>query len=141
MMKLAMVSDVFNEGLDLTDLYKALKSSEMTPEKRVSSLLYDLMLPPSYKGYKYLKDAILMLADDNCECTSFTKNIYPVIAEKYDSTSQNIEKNIRSAVNKIYEVNSSEELENTLGKSPIIYEKPSNVKFITFCAEKLRLER
>lgn len=140
-MKLAMVSDVFNEGLDLTDLYKAIKGSEMTPEKKVSKLLYDLMLPPSYKGYRYMKDAILMLCDDDYVCTSFTKNIYPVIAEKYASTSQNIEKNIRSAVNKIYAVNSREDLEKTLGKSPIIYDKPSNVKFITFCAEKLRLER
>lgn len=140
-MKLAMVSDVFNEGLDLTDLYKAIKGSEMTPEKKVSKLLYNLMLPPSYKGYRYMKDAILMLCDDNYVCTSFTKNIYPVIAEKYGSTSQNIEKNIRSAVNKIYAVNSREDLEKTLGKSPIIYDKPSNVKFITFCAEKLRLER
>ena len=140
-MKLAMVSDVFNEGLDLTDLYKAIKGSEMTPEKKVSKLLYDLMLPPSYKGYRYMKDAILMLCDDNYVCTSFTKNIYPVIAEKYGSTSQNIEKNIRSAVNKIYAVNSREDLEKTLGKSPIIYDKPSNVKFVTFCAEKLRLER
>ena len=34
-----------------------------------------------------------------------------------------------------------EDLEKTLGKSPIIFEKPSNVKFITFCAEKLRLAR
>ena len=140
-MKLAMVSDVFNEGLDLTDLYKAIKGSEMTPENKVSKLLYNLMLPPSYKGYRYMKDAILMLCDDNYVCTSFTKNIYPVIAEKYSSTSQNIEKNIRSAVNKIYAVNSREDLEKTLGKSPIIYDKPSNVKFITFCAEKLRLER
>ena len=140
-MKLAMVSDVFNEGLDLTDLYKAIKGSEMTPEKKVSKLLYDLMLPPSYKGYRYMKDAILMLCDDDYVCTSFTKNIYPVIAEKYGSTSQNIEKNIRSAVNKIYAVNSREDLEKTLGKSPIIYDKPSNAKFITFCAEKLRLER
>ena len=136
-----MVSDVFNEGLDLTDLYKAIKGSEMTPEKKVSKLLYDLMLPPSYKGYRYMKDAILMLCDDDYVCTSFTKNIYPVIAEKYGSTSQNIEKNIRSAVNKIYAVNSREDLEKALGKSPIIYDKPSNVKFITFCAEKLRLER
>lgn len=122
-MKLAMVSDVFNEGLDLTDLYKAIKGSEMTPEKKVSKLLYDLMLPPSYKGYRYMKDAILMLCDDDCVCTSFTKNIYPVIAEKYGSTSQNIEKNIRSAVNKIYAVNSREDLEKALGKSPIIYDK------------------
>ena len=136
-----MLSDVFNEDIDISDLYKALKSNEMTNEKRASVLLYNLMLPPSYKGYKYLKDAILMLCDDNCDCTSFTKNIYPVIAGKYETTSQNIEKNIRSAVNRIYEVNAKEDLEKVLGKSPIIFEKPSNVKFITFCAEKLRLER
>lgn len=140
-MKLAMLSDVFNEEIDLSDLYKAIKTNEMTAEKRASVLLYDLMLPPSYRCYKYLKDAILMLCDDNYECNSFNKNIYPVIAEKYGSTSQNIERNIRSAVNKIYEVNSKDDLEKVLGKSPIIFEKPSNVKFITYCAEKLRLER
>ena len=38
-MKLAMVSDVFNEDIDLSDLYKAFKNSEMTEERRVSVLL------------------------------------------------------------------------------------------------------
>ena len=136
-----MLPGEMSVDIDLADLYKAIKTNEMTVEKKASVLLYDLMLPPNYKGYKYLKDAILMLCDENYECNSFTKNIYPVIAEKYGSTSQNIEKNIRSAVMKIYEVNSKEDLEKVLGKSPIIFEKPSNVKFITFCAEKLRLER
>ena len=49
-MKLAMLSDVFNEDIDLADLYKAIKTNEMTVEKKASVLLYDLMLPPNYKG-------------------------------------------------------------------------------------------
>ena len=140
-MKLAMVSDIFNEDIDISDLYKVYKDKEMSIEKRTSNLLYDLMLPPSYKGYKYLREAILILCDENNESTSFAKYIYPFIAEKFSTTPQNIEKNIRFAVKKIYEVNSTEDLEKRLGKSPIVYGKPSNVKFINFCAEKLRLER
>ena len=36
-MKLAMLSDVFNEDIDISDLYKALKSNEMTNEKRANT--------------------------------------------------------------------------------------------------------
>ena len=140
-MQIAMLSDIFKENIELSDLYKACKKEELTNEKKVSGLLYDLMLSPSYKGYKYLKEAILIICDDDVHCTSFTKNVYPVIAEKFSTTPQNIEKNIRFAINKIYELNSEEDMEKHLGKSSIVDSKPSNVKFVTLCAEKLRLER
>ncbi len=141
-MKIAMLSDIFRDDLELSDLYKLYKEDEDMPlDKRAANLLYDLTLPPNYKGYKYLKEAITMLCEDNTDYNSFTKQLYPALAEKFDTTPQNIEKNIRFAIRKIYEFNSPEDLERHLGRSPIVYSKPSNVKFITYCAEKLRLER
>ena len=104
-------------------------------------LLYDLALAPSYKGYKYLKAAITMLCDNELDYESITKDLYPAVAKKFDTTSQNVEKNIRFAIRKIYEFNTPENLEELLGRSPAMSSKPSNVKFIACCAEKIRLER
>ncbi len=141
-MRLAMLSDVFGDDLQLSDLYKAYKDDELTTERRASNLLYDLMLPPNYKGYKYLKEAIIMLCDDvNAELGSFNKYIYPTIATKFNTTPKNVERNIRFAVSKIYAINSEDELKDKLGISPDVIRKLTNVKFIAFCAEKLRLER
>ena len=141
-MKIAMLSDIFKDDIELSDLYKLYKGDEEEPaEKKAANLLYDLTLPPSYKGYKYLKEAITILCEDNVNYNSFVKQLYPKIAAKFETTPQNIEKNIRFAIKKIYEYNTPEDLERHLGRSPIIYSKPSNVKFITYCAEKLKLER
>ena len=142
-MKLAMLSDLLRDDIQLSDLYRIYKEEEeaVPLEKKVSLLLYDLALPSSYKGYKYLKEAILMLCEDDINYKIFTKTIYPSIAKKHNTTPQNIEKNIRFAIKKIYASNTPEELESHLGKSAVIYANPTNVKFITFCAEKLRLER
>ena len=82
-----------------------------------------------------------MLCDDDINYKTFTKNIYKSIAEKHSTTPKNIEKNIRFAIKKVYETNTPEELECHLGKTAIASTNPSNVKFITTCAEKLRLER
>lgn len=141
-MRLAMLSDVFGDDVKMSDLYKAYKEDELTIEKKASNLLYDLMLPPNYKGYKYLREAIIMLCEDvNADIGSFNKYIYPVIAKKYNTTPKNIERNIRFAIDKICSFNTSEDLKQKLGVSPEVLSKPTNVKFIAFCAEKLRLER
>ncbi len=145
-MKLSMLSDILNSDVQLSDLYKLYKEEEeakeeITTEKKVSKLLYDLALAPSYKGYKYLKDAITMLCDNELDYESITKDLYPAVAKKFDTTSQNVEKNIRFAIRKIYEFNTPENLEELLGRSPAMSSKPSNVKFIACCAEKIRLER
>ena len=144
-MKLAKLSDFFRDDLELSDLYELYKEEEkeeaMPPEMKAATLLYDLTLSPSYKGYKYLKEAIAMLCEGNKSYSSFTKQLYPALAAKFNTTAQNIEKNIRFAIKKIYEANTPEDLERNLGRSPIVYSKPTNVKFITYCAEKLRLER
>ncbi|MBR6472109.1 MAG: sporulation initiation factor Spo0A C-terminal domain-containing protein [Firmicutes bacterium] len=146
-MKISELTGLLREDIQFEDLYRLYRdeeeerNAEITPEKKVARLLYELTLSPSYKGYKYLKEAILMLCDEDISYNSFTKNIYPLIAEKHNTTAQNIEKNIRFAIRKIYDSNTPEELEKYLGKTSIIYTNPSNVKFITYCAEKLRLER
>ena len=145
-MKLSMLSDLLRDDITLSDLYRIYKEAEeeeeeVPLEKKVSLLLYDLALPSSYKGYTYLKEAIIMLCDDDINYKAFTKSIYPSIAVKHNSTPQNIEKNIRFAIKKIYESNTPEELERHLGKTAIASTNPTNVKFITTCAEKLRLER
>lgn len=145
-MKLSMLSDILNSDVQLSDLYKLYKEEEeakeeISTEKKVSKLLYDLALAPSYKGYKYLKDAITMLCDNELDYESITKDLYPAVAKKFDTTSQNVEKNIRFAIRKIYEFNTPENLEELLGRSPAMSSKPSNVKFIACCAEKIRLER
>ena len=145
-MKLAMLSDLLNSDIQLSDLYKLYNKEEenqeeISVEKQVSKLLYDLALAPSYKGYKYLKEAVTMLCEDSMDYDSITKDLYPAVAAKFETTAQNVEKNIRFAIRKIYEFNTPENLERLLGRSPALSSKPSNVKFIACCAEKIRLER
>ena len=99
------------------------------------------MLSTNYKGYKYLKDSIIMLVNNEADSESFAKYVYPSLSEKYGVSRQGIEKNMRFAIMKIYGQNSEENILHLLGKPALCIPRPTNAKFVSLCAAKLRLER
>lgn len=61
-------------------------------------LLLDLGIPPHLLGYGYIKEAILLISHDNSYLYKITKELYPAIAKKYDTTAFRVERAIRHAV-------------------------------------------
>ena len=84
-----------------------------------------------YKGYYYVAEAIAMAMEAQYEPMNVTKDIYPDIAAKYQSTSNNVEHDIRTVVNVCWETNKSE-MERIAGYS-LTY-KPTNSEFIDMLA-------
>lgn len=74
-------------------------SSTVEQEFHVSRLLHEIGVPPHYKGYKYLHDAVLMVLHNQLLLGgSLTKVLYPALAKKYNTTSSAIEAAIRNCV-------------------------------------------
>lgn len=75
------------------------KTSFTENSQGVTELLHEMGVPPNFKGYNYLRDAVLLaLRDPHLLGGSLTKKLYPQIAEKYESTPGGVEAAIRNAV-------------------------------------------
>ena len=61
-------------------------SSSVNVNASVTRLLHKLGVPPHYKGFSYLRDAVLMCADEGYLGGALTKELYPALAEKYATT-------------------------------------------------------
>ncbi|MBR5740672.1 MAG: hypothetical protein IKX81_05170 [Firmicutes bacterium] len=142
-MNISTLSEILNDGITISQLYDLVKEEEKSVplDKKVERLLYDLMLSTNYKGYKYLKDSIIMLVNNEADSESFAKYVYPALSEKYGVSRQGIEKNMRFAIMKIYGQNTEENILHLLGKPALCIPRPTNAKFVSICAAKLRLER
>ena len=51
-------------------------------------------------GYEYLLEAILLCWNDRKHIHMVTKTLYPTIAERFDTTPQCVERNIRTAISR-----------------------------------------
>lgn len=110
-------------------------------EQVVSTMIKILGITPNIAGYRYLREAVMMCIDHPASVKSVSKNIYPVLAEKYNTTGRNIDRAIRCAIlsaNKKLKYTDDPEkaMIATIGRS-----KPSNAQIIAFLAEKALQKR
>lgn len=78
---------------------KLVKEVESTGlEKRVSNLLIQLGVPMKNRGFKYLKEAIIISLKNPKVLDGITKRLYPAIAKEFDTTWERVERCIRSAI-------------------------------------------
>jgi len=109
-------------------------------EVEVTNIMHEIGVPAHIKGYQYLRDAIIMVAEDLDIINSITKLLYPTIAKRYNTTSSRVERAIRHAIEvawgrgRIDAINSIFGYTISMGKG-----KPTNSEFIAMVADKLRL--
>lgn len=73
--------------------------SKLTTNQKVIKLLHTMGVPPHFKGFSYLKEAVLMCCvDDGYLAGGLTKEMYPTLAKKHHTTSSGVEAAIRNAV-------------------------------------------
>ena len=107
----------------------------------ISKLLHDLGIPSHIKGYQFLRDAVKMLFDDPNIVGGITKELYPELANKYNTTVSRVERSIRHAVEVSWNRGDLKLMESIFGHSvDIDRAKPTNSEFIVTIADKLRLD-
>lgn len=116
-----------------------IKSGSM--ESNVSSLLHELGIPTHVRGYQYIREGVLILyAGSELGC-SVTKDVYPSIAKKYQTTSSRVERAIRHAIEISWVRGDITLMEDLFGNS-IDFERsrPTNSEFLTTIADKFKLD-
>ena len=109
------------------------------PKVHVSNLLLALGVPTKLNGYGYLREAVLLMAEDPKQ--SITKELYPAVAAACSGDRKNVERSIRSAIEKAWR-NRDENLWKLY--FPIdgtgITRRPTNSEFITRLADALQMD-
>lgn len=110
-------------------------------EVEVTKIIHEIGVPAHVKGYQYLRDAIMLVVEEINYLGAVTKELYPTIAQKYDTTPSRVERAIRHAIELAWDRGDIEKINKFFGYT-ISGEKgkPTNSEFIAIIADKLRLE-
>lgn len=116
-------------------------SDANTLEAEITNIIHEIGVPAHIKGYLYLREAITMVVNDVELLSAVTKELYPNIAKKYNTTSSRVERAIRHAIEVAWSRGQIETINRIFGYT--IHNdkgKPTNSEFIAMVADKLRLK-
>jgi len=109
-------------------------------EVEVTNIIHQMGVPAHIKGYQYLRDAILLVINEVNLLGAVTKELYPMIAEKYTTTPSRVERAIRHAIELAWDRGNVEMMNKFFGYTINLDRgKPTNSEFIAMVADKLRL--
>lgn len=110
-------------------------------ESKVTNIMHTVGIPAKLKGYQYIREAVLLFINNGNISNKITKDIYPKVAEKFNTTPSRVERAIRHALETSWEHDKGS-ISNLLFGNPFMFQekKPTNSEFIASIADKLRLE-
>lgn len=107
----------------------------------VTDIIHRLGVPAHIKGYHYLRTAILDAVENRRLMDCITKQLYPAVAQQYETTSSRVERAIRHAIEIAWDRGNVEVLNSFFGYTVDTYRgKPTNSEFIALVTDKLRLQ-
>ena len=117
------------------------RQNEVNLEARVTNILHEIGVPAHIRGYHYMREAIILSIADMDVLNYITKELYPAIAKKCNTTPSRVERAIRHALEVAWNRGQVEVLDSLFGYTISNSKgKPTNSEFIALIADKLRLE-
>lgn len=107
----------------------------------ITKILHELGIPSHIKGYQYIREGIGIIYERPETIGGITKELYPELANKFDTTVSRVERAIRHAIEVSWNRGDWDLMEEIFGHSVDIDKaKPTNSEFIVTIADKLRLD-
>ena len=107
----------------------------------ITKMLHELGIPSHIKGYQYIREAVGIIFSNPSVIGGITKELYPELAKKFDTTVSRVERAIRHAIEVSWNRGNLDFMEELFGYSvDIDRAKPTNSEFIVTIADKLRLD-
>ncbi len=99
----------------------------------VNGFFTKIGLYPNLKGHDYLLYAVEEVFKNPNYLHSVTKNLYPTVAKRFETTACGVERNIRNAIEVVFNRGKLQSVANGYyGGNFDKYEKPTNSEFIGF---------
>lgn len=108
---------------------------------KVTKLLLDFKFHPQMQGFEFLRSAVLYYLDKGDDLSGITTDVYPLLAEKYNTQVSSVERNIRKIIDKAYKFGGLLSINDYF--DTILYTnkfKYSNYEIISILVEIIRLD-
>lgn len=133
---------IFNQGILQRDPVTASHNAAYDLETKVTNILHEIGVPAHIRGYHYMREAIIMSVNDMDVLNYITKELYPSIAKKCNTTPSRVERAIRHAIEVAWNRGKIEAIDTLFGYTINNHKgKPTNSEFIALIADRLRLEQ
>ncbi|MBQ5487818.1 MAG: sporulation transcription factor Spo0A [Clostridia bacterium] len=135
------MKDLLTAGSAEKEVTFSPQPQERSLDEKITSIFLSVGIPAHIKGYHFLREAIRMVYYRPELISRITKELYPGIAKRFNTTPSKVERAIRHAIEvswmrgKIENVNKLFGF-NVYGKN----DKPTNGEFIALVADKLIIE-
>lgn len=107
----------------------------------ISDMLHRLGIPSHIRGYQYIKEGIKIVYNGGNRISYITKDVYPEIASRFDTTPTRVERAIRHAIEVSWSRGDINLMEETFGNSlNVNRDKPTNSEYLTTIADRLKIK-
>ena len=107
-------------------------------DEQVVNLFLTLGIPAHIKGYAYLRLAVHMVLEDRTLLSRITKELYPGIARRFDTSASKVERAMRHAIEVAWSRGRLDTVNKMYGyKLFDAMDKPTNGEFISCVSEKV----
>lgn len=110
-------------------------------ESDITNIIHEIGVPAHIKGYQYLREAITMVVNNIELLSGITKELYPGVAVRFNTTPSRVERAIRHAIEVAWSRGRVDTINKLFGYT--VHDekgKPTNGEFIAMIADKLRMQ-
>ena len=128
-------------GLNNVKTSKSLDLHHNKVQVAITKILHELGIPSHIKGYQYIREGVEIIFEHPETIGGITKELYPELALRFDTTVSRVERAIRHAIEVSWNRGDWDLMEEIFGHSVDIDKaKPTNSEFMVTIADKLRLD-
>ena len=110
-------------------------------DEKLASLFLTIGIPAHIKGYAFLREAVKMVIENPDVINRITKELYPGIGKRFNTSASKVERAIRHAIEVAWSRGRIDTLNKAFGCRVATKEdKPTNGEFIAMLSDKFRLE-
>lgn len=104
----------------------------------VKDALLEMHITPNLHGYQYLQSAVKLAQADQTILYRVTKDLYPAVAAQHNTKAARVERCLRSAIERAYDLTDTGTMLSILGvEGSITSGKLTNGAFIGVLAERV----
>ena len=138
---LFLVKNIFSLGLTMISMFTNWPYPLAPSHLTILSAL-TIGIPAHIKGYSFLREAVKMVIENPDVINRITKELYPGIGKRFNTSASKVERAIRHAIEVAWSRGRIDTLNKAFGCRVATKEdKPTNGEFIAMIADKLALEQ
>jgi two-component system response regulator (stage 0 sporulation protein A) len=115
--------------------------SDKVLDERLANIFIASGIPPHIKGYQFLREAVKQSVRVPSMINNITKQLYPAIAQKFNTSPSKVERAIRHAIEVAWQRGKIENINSIYGIKVFSKgEKPTNGELIALVSDKMIIE-